>query len=76
MKTCFDCKENDRSFSTNMNYRCSNDWCEWYVGDYASRPQVQPCEPQLKVKQKLKRHINQFFKTDYTIKNRSRINSA
>ena len=31
MKTCSDCKENDRLFSTNMNYRCCNDWCEWYI---------------------------------------------
>ena len=30
-RECLDCRENDKMFNTNLNYKCENDYCENYI---------------------------------------------
>ena len=31
MRECSDCRENEKTFRNNMNYKCQNEYCENYI---------------------------------------------
>lgn len=76
-RECCDCKENDRSYSFNLYYKCQNDWCDNYI-DLGVSIKKMLCEPSCNKEQildkplQLKRYkIDEFFTVDYIIKKRT-----
>ena len=39
-RECSDCRENDKMFCMNMNYKCQNDNCENYIKIISDKPIV------------------------------------
>ena len=76
MRTCADCKEEDRKWRPTPLYKCENEYCCNFMSTY--EPIVVPKQTKPLVKSVLKKakkrgevfEITDFFDTDYLIKRR------
>lgn len=72
MRECSDCRENDRSFSFSLYYKCQNNHCENYSEPLCIVINVTPT-PLANQKKTPKHKIDEYFSKTYVIKNRTHI---
>ena len=41
-RECSDCRENEKTFRSNINYKCQNDYCENYIKPTPTEKKIEP----------------------------------